>query len=58
MNRGNKTLGCATLGMHKQDYSQKSKELSPFFIRRAYMGTAAETKDYTQERLHEYDYRK
>ena len=58
MNRGNKTLGCATLGFHKQDYSQKSKELSPFFIRRPYMGTSAEVKDYTQERLHEYDYRK
>jgi hypothetical protein len=54
----NRTLGCATLGFHKQNYNKKSKELSPFFTRRPYMGTAAETKDLTQEKLHEFDYRK
>jgi hypothetical protein len=58
MNRGNRTLGCATLGFHKQNYNKKSKELIPFFTRRPYMGTAAETKDLTQEKLHEFDYRK
>lgn len=51
-------LGYACLGMHKQQYYKKPKELSPFFTRRPYMGTAAETKDYTQEKLHEFDYRK
>lgn len=53
-----RTLGSATLGFHKRDYKKKSKELSPFFTRRPYMGTTAETKDLTQKKLHEYDYRK
>ena len=50
-------LEWACMGMHQQ-YDSRKKELSPFFLRRPYSGTAAETKDATQERLHEYDYRK
>lgn len=43
--------------------SSKSKNvkrvwLSPFFLRKPYSGTSAETKDDTQERLHEFDYLK
>ena len=32
--------------------------LSPFFLRKPYAGTSAETKDNAQEELHEYDYLK
>ena len=35
---------------------QKPDTLSPFFLRRPYSGTSAETQDDTQERLHEFDY--
>jgi len=50
-------LEWACMGMHQQ-YDKRKTELSPFFLRRPYSGTAAETKDATQEKLHEYDYLK
>ena len=50
-------LAWACIGMHQQ-YDLRKKELSPFFLRRPYSGTAAETKDSTQEKLHQFDYRK
>ena len=46
--------------MEGRKYGSKrpAVQLSPFFLRKPYSGTSAETKDNTQERLHEYDYRK
>ena len=46
--------------MEGRKYGAKrtNTQLSPFFLRKPYSGTVAETKDNTQERLHEYDYRK
>jgi len=50
-------LSYACLDMNKLE-SEKYKPLSPFFLRKPYFGTSAETKDFTQEILHENDYLK
>lgn len=50
-------LSYACLDMNKFE-SEKYKPLSPFFLRRPYSGTSAETMDFTQEILHENDYLK
>jgi len=42
----------------KNQYKHKRPQLSSFFLRKPYEGTSAETKDNTQEELHEYDYLK
>ena len=46
--------------MEGRKYGSKrpAVQLSPFFLRKPYSGTTAETKDNTQEKMHEYDYRK
>lgn len=38
--------------------NRRKPRLSPDFLRRPYAGTSAETKDDTQEKLHEYDWLK
>ena len=46
--------------MEGRKYGAKrtNTQLSPFFLRKPYSGTVAETKDSTQEKIHEYNYRK
>ena len=46
--------------MEGRKYGAKNQppQLSPFFLRKPYSGTIAETKDSAQEKLHEYDYRR
>ena len=46
--------------MEGRKYGAKrtNTQLSPFFLRKPYSGTVAETKDSTQEKMYEYDYRK
>ena len=43
--------------MHKYEH-RRFRLLPEAFLRPAYSGTSAECRDRTQERLHEFDYRK
>lgn len=42
----------------KHSSKRKRPMLSPFFLRKPYAGTTAESKDDTQDKLHEFDYLK
>lgn len=42
----------------KHQSRRRALELKPAFLRKPYAGTSAETKDNTQQELHEYDYLK
>lgn len=40
----------------KNSYNRKKPALSPFFTRKPYTGTSAETKDNQQEKMHDKDW--
>ena len=59
MGKDNRKSALAYACLEMAQYKHKRfQELSPFFLRKAYSGTSAEVKDDTQEKLHEYDWRK
>ena len=55
----NKTSSLEYACMEMSSYQTKRPKLYPdAFLRKPYKYTKAETKDDTQENLHEYDYRR
>lgn len=59
MGNDNRKSALAYACLEMAQYKHKRfHALSPFFLRKAYSGTSAEVKDDTQEKLHEYDWRK
>ena len=59
MGKDNKRSDLEYACMEMEQFKQgRFRELSPFFLHKAYSGTKAEVKDDTQEKLHEFDWRK
>lgn len=53
--RSSLEYACMEMDSYK---TRRAKEFPAAFLRPAYKYTAAEVKDQTQEKLHEYDYLK